>query len=77
MLLHQGKSLPYRPFARHELPPRIADDKTVDAHIEQAKRRQASPYKPPAHHPWKRPITPQAATQARAALSSAPSTTTT
>lgn len=77
VLLHQGKPLPYRPFARHELPPRIADDKTIDAHIEQAKQRQASPYKPPAHHPWKRPIKPDATTRAQAALSSGLSTGTT
>lgn len=36
VLLHQGKRLPYRVFARHELPPRIADDKTVDLRVDQA-----------------------------------------
>lgn len=57
VLLHQGKPLPYRVFARHELPSRIADDKTIDAHVEQAKRRQAaSPWKPPANHAWRRTI---------------------
>jgi hypothetical protein len=59
VLLHQGRPLPYRVFARHELPPRIADDKTVDAQLEQAKRRQAAPpWKPPAHHPWRRDFKP-------------------
>ena len=55
VLLHRGRPLPYRVFARHDLPPRIADDKTVDAHVEQAKRNQAAPpWTPPDNHPWKR-----------------------
>ncbi|MCX7692479.1 MAG: ISNCY family transposase [Tepidimonas taiwanensis] len=68
VLLYQGRPLPYRVFARHDLPQRIADDKTVDAHVEAAKRRQ-SPLRPhpPASHPWRRPFTPQSATSAQAA----------
>lgn len=58
IVLQQGKPLSYRVFARHDLPPRIADDKTVDAHIETAKRRQASaPPTPAANHPWRKPAT--------------------
>ena len=70
VLLHQGKPLPYRVFARHDLPPRIADDKTLDAHVEAAKRRQAAlPWKPPARHPWRRPFDPEAVARAEAARS--------
>lgn len=76
VLLYQGKPLPYRVFARHDLPPRIADDKTVDAHVEQAKQRlTALPWKPPAHHPWKRPFSPDAAARAQAARSGGLSST--
>jgi transposase len=42
VLLHQGKPLPYRVFQRHDLPPRIADDKTVNAMVEAAKQSQAA-----------------------------------
>lgn len=37
-LLDQGRPLPYRVFTCHDLPPRIADDKTVDACVEAASR---------------------------------------
>lgn len=56
VLLHQGKPLPYRVFARHDLPDRIADDKTVDAMIEQAKKKQAEAIQPAP----RRPTTPGA-----------------
>ena len=58
VLLYQGKPLSYRPFARHDLPPRIADDKTLDDMVEQAKRKpaKAPPAPPPAHHPWRKPF---------------------
>ena len=70
VLLHQGKPLPYRVFARHDLPPRIADDKTVDACVEAALSGQAAhPWKPPSHHPWRAPIKPEAAARALAARS--------
>ena len=70
VLLHQGKSLPYRVFARHDLAQRTADDKTVDTHVEQAKQRQAAlPWTPPASHPWRRPIDPEAVARAQAARS--------
>lgn len=53
VLLHQGKPLPYRVFARHDLPPRIADDKTLDDMVEQAKRKQRQTARPaPATSPW-------------------------
>jgi len=66
VLLSQGKPLSYRPFARHDLPPRIADDKTVDAYIEAAKRRQASaPPIPAANHPWRKPFNPATAPPAQ------------
>ena len=42
VLLYQGKPLPYRTFARHELPERIADDKTLDTMVQAAKQTQAS-----------------------------------
>lgn len=48
VLLHQGRPLLYRVFARHDLPPRIADDKTVDACVEAASQQQA-PARP--NHP--------------------------
>lgn len=70
VLLYQGRALPYRVFARHDLPPRIADDKTVDACVEAAKQRQAgSVWKPPAHHPWRKPIKPESVARAQAARS--------
>ena len=70
VLLHHGKPLPYRVFGGHDLPARIADDKTVDAHVEDAKQRQAAmPHTPPACHPWRRPFDPQAAARAQAARS--------
>ncbi|BCB28216.1 hypothetical protein SKTS_31020 [Sulfurimicrobium lacus] len=54
-MLHQGRLLPYKVFARHDLPPRIADDKTVDAYVEAALQRQAPPRStPPAGHPWRK-----------------------
>lgn len=56
-LLHRGKPLPYRAFERGAaLPDRVADDKTVDAAVNQALQRQASelkPWRPPPNHPWR------------------------
>ena len=69
VLLHQGRPLQYRVFARHDLPSRIADDKTVDACVEAAKRRQTPPWTPPAHHPWRAAIKPDAVARALAARS--------
>ena len=70
VLLHQGRPLPYRVFARHDLPPRIADDKTIDAHVDAALQRQvpARPT-PPAGHPWRKPLNPVSAARALAARS--------
>jgi transposase len=54
VLLYKSKPLLYRVFERHDIPERIADDKTIDAAVEQAKRRQAPRRRPaPPHHPWK------------------------
>jgi transposase len=70
VLLHQGRPLPYRVFARHDLPPRIADDKTVDACVEAALQRQAPARpNPPAGHPWRKPFNPVTAARALAARS--------
>jgi len=41
VLLHEGKSLPYRCFDKQTLPaPRVADDKTLDQMVDEAQRRQ-------------------------------------
>ena len=71
-LLREGKPLPFKSFARHELPPRIADDKTVDAMVEQARARQRiEPLSPPPP-PWdvlRPPKTTNRAARVRAARS--------
>jgi transposase len=70
VLLHQGRPLPYRVFARHDLPPRIADDKTVDACVEAALQRQAPPRpNPPPDHPWRKAFNAVAVARALAARS--------
>lgn len=69
VLLHRDQLLPYRVFARHELPSRIADDKTLDAHVEEAKQRQSAPQPrlPASNHPWKKyPFSPSCAAPAQA-----------
>jgi transposase len=54
VVLHQGRALPYRTFARHDLPSRVADDKTLDARVDAAKRANPKPaWKPSAEHPWR------------------------
>lgn len=64
VLLYRNKPLAYRVFARHDLSGRIADDKTVDTHVEAAKRRQApSRHTPSANHPWRRAYNPTAASR--------------
>ncbi len=63
VLLHQGKPLPYRVFQRHDLPPRLADDKTVDTMVEAAKQRQHHPQ--PKSHPWQKAIRASVAEAAR------------
>ena len=60
VLLHQGKPLVYRLFERHDLPERVADDKTLDTMVEAAKRKQSRPRPAPTNHPWKRPFKPSA-----------------
>jgi transposase len=59
-LLREGKPLPFKSFARHDLPPRIADDKTVDAMVEQARATQRTKRPPP----WNAPRPPKASTSA-------------
>ncbi len=56
-LLRQGKPLAFKSFARHDLPPRIADDKTVDAMVEQARAMQRTACPPPWNMP-RPPTTP-------------------
>lgn len=55
-LLHGEEVLPWRAFdpARHGPEQRVADDKTVNDHVEQAINRLNHPYRPPAAHPWRR-----------------------
>lgn len=53
-LLHKGKPLSFKPFERHELAERLADDKTLEVRIEQLRRQPPKPYIPPATHPWRR-----------------------
>jgi transposase len=54
VLLYKNQPLPYRIFARHELPSRIADDKTVNDRVDRAKEKQSKrPWIPPANHPWR------------------------
>lgn len=68
ILLYQGKPLSYRVFARHDLPPRIADDKTLNDRVEQAIRKQTKaprPAPPPSHHPWRKPFNLAAAARAQ------------
>jgi hypothetical protein len=81
VLLYQAKPLPYRVFARHDLPERIADDKTLTAMVDAAKRFQAAalraaPSKSPKH-PWRRAIGAEvsAAQRLRAARSGRPKAT--
>lgn len=62
VLLHRGKPLAYRLFERHNLPERLADDKTLDPMVEAAKRKQSRPRPAPANHPWKRAFKPAATT---------------
>jgi transposase len=60
VLLHDGKRLPYRCFDKHVVPaPRVADDKTLDAMVDEAKRLQllrTQRHPPPPSHPWLRPF---------------------
>jgi hypothetical protein len=60
VLLHDGRRLPYRCFDKHAVPaPRVADDKTLDAMVDEAKRLQqlrARRHPPPPSHPWLRPF---------------------
>jgi len=81
VLLHQNKPLPYRVFARHDLPERIADDKTVNAMVEATKKSQALAPRVPASrskkHPWRKAIRAQVdAASAQAARSGRLSTLT-
>jgi transposase len=79
VLLYQGKPLPYRVFVRHDLPDRIADDKTLDTMVEAAKRLQAAALRAAPSkskkHPWRRAIRAQVdeAARTRAARSGRPS----
>ena len=68
VLLHAGKPLAYRHFAKASLPPlRVADDKTLDQLVDAAsgRQRRSSAHKPPPNHPWLQPIKAQTRTQLR------------
>jgi transposase len=76
VVLHQGRALPHRVFAHHDLPPRTADDKTVDACVDAAKHCDTTPaWKPPAQHPWRKPFNRATAARAPAAQSHSPAAT--
>ena len=79
VLLHQDKPLPYRVFARHDLPERIADDKTVDTMVQAAKNSQAERFVPSRSkkHPWRKAIAADVARaqRVRTARSGRPNTT--
>jgi hypothetical protein len=53
-LLHKGKPLEFKPFERHELAERHADDKTLELRIEQLRRQPPKAYVPPPTHPWRK-----------------------
>jgi len=55
-LLHKGRAMTYRRLQQGEMPIPIADDKSVQHVVEQAKQRQQqkSGYKPAVDHPWRR-----------------------
>src|SRR5690606_35725344 len=53
-MLYSGKPLAYKPFERHELADRQADDKTLEVRIEQLRREPPKPHIPAATHPWRR-----------------------
>ena len=53
-MLHHGKPLAFKPFERHELADRQADDKTLEVRIEQLRRQPPKPYIPPGTHPWRK-----------------------
>jgi hypothetical protein len=64
LLLYKGKALPYRVFQRHDIPQRIADDKTVNVLVDTAIKRQARKHpSPPPNHPWKRSFKPTQSAQ--------------
>lgn len=54
-LLYKNKSLPYTCWEHGQQPPPLADDKQVNACVEQAKKRQGTrtPWRPAIDHPWK------------------------
>jgi hypothetical protein len=63
VMLYKGKPLEYRIFERHDIPERIADDKTLDIAVDAAIKRSSKPRPPqPKTHPWKRPLRPPLAT---------------
>ena len=59
-LLYKGRALPYRILKQGEPPIPLADEKSVQSVVNQAKARQASRprHKPAPDHPWRRyPVT--------------------
>ena len=57
-VMHAGHILDYRILAQGEPPVPLDDEKSVHHTVEQAKARQQanSKWKPPADHPWRRPL---------------------
>ena len=57
-LLGNGRELACRVLREGEAPAPIADEKSVQAAVERARAKQARrpTWKPPADHPWRRPI---------------------
>jgi transposase len=53
-MLFSGTPLKFKPFKRHELQVRQADDKTLQPRMEQLRRAPPKPYTPPPTHPWRR-----------------------
>lgn len=57
-VMHKGHVLDYRILVQGEPPASLDDEKSIHHTIDQAKaRQQAKPkWKPPADHPWRRPL---------------------
>ena len=55
-LLYKGKRLAYSTYKLGEIPPAIADEKTLNRHVDQAIQAQQKQtrWKPAPDHPWRR-----------------------
>jgi len=54
-ILYKGRGLEYSTFKLGEKPPAIADEKTINRHVDQAiqDQQKRTPWKPAPDHPWK------------------------